>query len=68
MASYEEDAPNLVNNLVPEPTPKEKRDTNKMEESKTTADRRNLIEIKDKTNWNQIRIQNIPIRFRQKVF
>ena len=48
VASYEEDAPNLVNNLVPEPTPKEKRYTNKTEESKTTEDRTNLIEITDK--------------------
>ena len=47
MTSYEENAPTLVNNLVPKPTPKEKKDTNKMEESKTAGDRRDLIEIKD---------------------
>ena len=45
MASYEEDTPTLVNNLVPEPTPKEKKDTDKKEENKTTEDRGDLIEI-----------------------
>ena len=48
MTSYEEDTQTVVNNLVPEPTPKEKKDTNKMEESKNTEDRRHLIEITDK--------------------
>ena len=47
MASYEENTPSLVNNLVPKPTPKEKKNTNKMEESKTAEDRKDLIEIKD---------------------
>ena len=48
MASYEEDAPNLVNDLVPELRPEEqRRNTSKMEENKTTADRRHQIEIKD---------------------
>ena len=47
MTSYEEDAPTVVNNLVPEPTPKEKKDTNKIEESKTTEDRREVIEMTD---------------------
>ena len=47
VAIYEEDAPNLVHNLIPEPTPEEQKDTNKMEESRTTEDRRNLIEITD---------------------
>ena len=48
VASYEEeDALTIVNNLIPKPTPKEKKDTNKMEESKTAEDRRDLIEIKD---------------------
>ena len=49
MASYEEeDAPTLVNNLIPRPTFDENKDTNKMEESKTEEDKRNRIEIKDK--------------------
>ena len=48
MASYEEDIPKLVDNLVPKPTPKEQRNTSKAEENKTTTDRRNLIEIRDK--------------------
>ena len=48
VACYEEDTPNLVDNLVPKPTPKERRDTSKTEENKTTADMRNLIEIRDK--------------------
>ena len=47
MASYEEDTPNFVDNLVPNPTPKEQRNTSKTEENKTTADRRNLIEIRN---------------------
>ena len=48
MASYEEeDAPTLVNNLIPRPTSEENKDTNKMEESKTAEDKRNRIEIKD---------------------
>ena len=57
VASYDKDAPNQVNNLVPELTPKEKRNTNKKEESKTTADRRDQIEIQDekddlKSDWD----------------
>ena len=49
VASYEEeDAPTLVNNLIPRPTSEENKDTNKMEESKTAEDKRNRIEIKDK--------------------
>ena len=49
VASYEkENTPSLVNNLIPKPISKEKKDTNKMEESKTAEDRRNRIEIKDK--------------------
>ena len=47
MASYEEYAPALVNNLIPKPTPKEKKDTNTTEESRTAENRRDLIEIKD---------------------
>ena len=48
MASYEEEnTPTLVNNLIPKPIPKEKKDTTKMEDSKTAEDRRNRIEIKD---------------------
>ena len=48
MASYEEDAPNLVNNLVPQPIPGEKKDTDRTEENKTTEDRRDFTEITDK--------------------
>ena len=49
VAGYEEeDAPTLVNNLIPRPTSEENKDTNKMEESKTAEDKRNRIEIKDK--------------------
>ena len=49
MASYEkEDAPTLVNNLLPRPTPEENKDTNKMEESKTVEDKRHRIEITTK--------------------
>ena len=48
VASYvEENAPTLVNNLIPKPIPKEKKDAKKMEESKTAEDKRNRIEIKD---------------------
>ena len=48
MAGYEEeDAPTLVNNLLPRSTSEENKDTNKMEESKTAEDKRNRIEIKD---------------------
>ena len=36
-----------VDSLVPKPTPKEKKDINQMEESKTVEGRRNRIEIKD---------------------
>ena len=36
-----------MNNLVPEPTPTEKKETDKTEESKATEDRRDLIEITD---------------------
>ena len=42
--------PTLVNNLIPRPTSEENKDTNKMEESKTSEDKRNRIEIKDKEN------------------
>ena len=49
MDGYEgEDAPTLVNILLPRPTSEENKDTNKMEESKTAEDKRNRIEIKDK--------------------
>ena len=50
MAHHEEDAPTLVDNLVPEMTPREKKVTNtdKTEADKTIEDRRNLIEITDK--------------------
>ena len=49
IASYEEeDAPNLVDHLIARPTLKERRDTSKTGENKTTTDRRNLIEIRDK--------------------
>ena len=49
VASYdEEDAPTLVNNLIPRPTSEENKGTNKMGESKTAEDKRNRIEIKDK--------------------
>ena len=56
-ASYEEDAPTLVNNLIPEPTPGEMKDTNKMEVSKTPEKRRDVIEITDgeddsELDWN----------------
>ena len=47
MASLEEDAPVLVDNLVPELTPREK-DTDKKEGDKTTEDRKDLIKIIDK--------------------
>ena len=50
MASYEEDAPTLVNNLVSEPTPGEEKDMDRIEENKTTEDRRDLIVITDKKN------------------
>ena len=48
MASHEEDAPTLVDNLVLKPTPREKKDTDRTEEDKTAEDRRDLIEITDK--------------------
>ena len=35
VVSQEEDVPTLVNNLVPEPTPGEKKDTDRTEEDKT---------------------------------
>ena len=41
VASYEEDAPTLVDTIKPKPTTKEQRYVSKTEESKTTADRRN---------------------------
>ena len=44
----EEDAPTLVNNLIPRLNSEENKDTNKMEESKTAEDKRKRIEIKDK--------------------
>ena len=47
MASHEEDSPALVSNLVPEPTPEEKKDTDRTEEDKKAEDR-NLIEITNK--------------------
>ena len=44
VASYKEkNTPTLVNNLIPRPTPEERRDT-----SKTMADRRNLMVIRGK--------------------
>ena len=36
-----------MNNLVPKPTPREKKDTDRTEEDKTAEDRRDLIEITD---------------------
>ena len=46
VGSYEEEnTPTLVNNLIPRPTLKERGDT-----SKTMADRRNQIVIRDKEN------------------
>ena len=47
MASYEEDALTLVNNLVPEATPGEKTDTDRTEEDKMVEDRRDLGNITD---------------------
>ena len=47
MASHGEDAPTLVDNLVPKPVPREKKDTEKTEGDKTTEDKRDLIEITD---------------------
>ena len=37
-----------MNNIIPKLTPKEKKDTDQTEDSKTTEDRRDLIEITDK--------------------
>ena len=49
VASYEEeDAPTLVNILIPRPSSEENKDTNKMEERKNAEDKRNRIQIKDK--------------------
>ena len=48
MASYKEDAPTLVNNLVQEATPGERTDTDKTEEDKTVGDRRDVGNITDK--------------------
>ena len=67
MASYEEDAPNLVDNWIPKPTIKQQRgDTGNTEENKTTTDTRNLIGIRDKedeleSDW----ILYVFIMFRQ---
>ena len=36
-----------MNNLVPEPTPGERKDTDRTEENKTTEDKIDLIEITD---------------------
>ena len=36
-----------MNNLVPDPTQGEKKDTGRTEEDKTAEDRRNVIEITD---------------------
>ena len=48
MTRYEEeDTSTLVNYLIPRPTPKGEKDTNKTDESKTAEDRRNRIEIRD---------------------
>ena len=47
VASHEEDAPNVVNSLVPELTPGEKKDTDRTEEDKTAEDRRDVIVITD---------------------
>ena len=41
MASHEEDSPTLVDNLVPELPPREKRDTDKTEGDKTPEERLN---------------------------
>ena len=43
----EEDAPTLVDSLVPKPTTGEKKDTDKIKGDKTTENRRDLIKIKD---------------------
>ena len=48
MASYEVDAPTLVNNLVPELITGERKETDRTEEDKAAEDRRDLIEITDK--------------------
>ena len=48
MARYEDDAPTLVNNSVPNLTPRERKDTDRTEENKTTEDRRDLREITDR--------------------
>ena len=47
VASHEEDAQTIVNNLVPKPTPRKKKDTDRTEDDKTTEDGRDLIEITD---------------------
>ena len=47
MASHEEDTPTLVNNLVSETTPGEKKNIDRTKEDKTAEDRRELIEITD---------------------
>ena len=58
VASYEEeDAPTLVNNLIPRPTSEENKHINKMEEWQTAESKRNRIEITDKedeleSNWD----------------
>ena len=58
VACQEEDAPTLVNNLVPEATLEEKKDTDRTEEDKTAEDKRDLIGITDE----YIGIQIISIR------
>ena len=47
VASYEEDAPNLVDNLILTTALKEQRNSSKRGENKKNIDRRDLIEIKD---------------------
>ena len=55
-SNEEEDAPTLVNNLIPRPSSKENKDTNKMKESKTAEDKRDRIEIKDKEDELRVRL------------
>ena len=48
MVSNEEDVPTLLNDLVPEPAPTEKKDTNKTEGDVAIEDRRDFTETTDK--------------------
>ena len=47
VASYEEDTPSLVDNLIPRPTTEGRRDTSKTEGNKNMVDRKHLIVIRD---------------------